>query len=124
MTFLLSEEQLEFREMATRFAREKIAPDYQKREVEARIDRALIRELGQLGLIAPELPEEFGGLGAPSVTTGVITEAIGYADVNVAYLQILSSLNGKIFSRPMRRRIWRMNGFPVSSRAKSFCASH
>jgi cyclohexanecarboxyl-CoA dehydrogenase len=98
MTFLLSEEQLEFREMATRFAREKIAPDYQKREVEARIDRALIRELGQLGLIAPELPEEFGGLGAPSVTTGVITEAIGYADVNVAYLQILSSLNGKILA--------------------------
>ncbi len=98
MTFQLTEEQLQFRDMATRFAREKIAPSYQKREVEAKIDRALIREIGQLGLIAPELPEEFGGLGAPSVTTGVIAEAIGYADVNVAYLQILSSLNGKILA--------------------------
>jgi cyclohexanecarboxyl-CoA dehydrogenase len=98
MTYQLSEEQLEFRNMATRFAREKIAPFYQKREVEAKIDRALIREIGQLGLIAPELPEEFGGLGAPSVTTGVIAEAIGHADVNVAYLQILASLNGKILA--------------------------
>lgn len=88
MSFQLSEDQVQFREMATRFAREKIAPFYQKREVEAKIDRALIRDLGRLGLIAPELPEEFGGLGAPSVTTGVIAEAIGYADVNVAYLQI------------------------------------
>ena len=98
MSFQLSEDQVQFREMATRFAREKIAPFYQKREVEAKIDRALIRDLGRLGLIAPELPEEFGGLGAPSVTTGVIAEAIGYADVNVAYLQILSSLNGKILA--------------------------
>lgn len=43
MSFLLNDEQLEFREMATRFAREKIAPDYQKREATACIDRGLIR---------------------------------------------------------------------------------
>ncbi len=98
MTCLLSDEQLQFREMATRFAREKIAPDYQKREAEGKIDRTLIREIGKLGLIAPELPEEFGGLGVPSITSGVIAEAIGYADINVAYLQILASLNGKILA--------------------------
>jgi cyclohexanecarboxyl-CoA dehydrogenase len=105
MTYQLNEDQLQFRDMATRFAREKVAPDYQKREAEGKIDRALIRELGQLGLIAPELPEEFGGLGAPSVTTGVIAEAIGHADVNVAYLQILSSLNGKILASHASRDI-------------------
>jgi cyclohexanecarboxyl-CoA dehydrogenase len=98
MTYVLTEEQLSFQEMAVRFAREKIAPGYQQREKDGKIDRALVREMGALGLIAPELPEAFGGMGAPSVTTGVITEAIGHADVNVAYLQILSSLNGAIIA--------------------------
>jgi len=98
MSYGLTDEQVAFQETATRFAREKIAPAYQQREKDAKIDRALVRELGALGLIAPELPEEFGGLGAPSLTTGLIAEAIGYADINVAYLQILSSLNGKIIA--------------------------
>jgi cyclohexanecarboxyl-CoA dehydrogenase len=39
-----------------------------------------------------------GGLGAPSLTSGLIAEAIGYADVNAAYIQILGSLNGKIIA--------------------------
>lgn len=85
-------------ETARRFAAERIAPDYQKREQQGRIDRGLVRDLGQLGLIAPELPERFGGLGLPSLTSGLIAEAIGYADINVAYLQILGSLNGKILA--------------------------
>jgi cyclohexanecarboxyl-CoA dehydrogenase len=98
MSFDLTEDQRAFQDTARRFAREKLAPGYQRREAEARIDRALVREMGGLGLIAPELPEELGGLGAPSLTSGLIAEAIGYADVNVAYLQILGSLNGKIIA--------------------------
>jgi cyclohexanecarboxyl-CoA dehydrogenase len=98
MSFDLTEDQRAFQDTARRFAREKLAPGYQLREAEARIDRALVREMGRLGLIAPELPEELGGLGAPSLTSGLIAEAIGYADINVAYLQILGSLNGKIIA--------------------------
>ncbi len=98
MSYGLTDEQVAFQETARRFAREKIAPAYQLREKDAKIDQALVHEMGALGLIAPELPEEFGGLGAPSLTTGLIAEAIGYADINVAYLQILASLNGKIIA--------------------------
>jgi cyclohexanecarboxyl-CoA dehydrogenase len=98
MSFDLNDDQLAFQETARRFAREKLAPGYQRREVEGRIDRALVREMGALGLIAPELPEEMGGLGVPSLTSGLIAEAIGYADVNAAYIQILGSLNGKIIT--------------------------
>jgi cyclohexanecarboxyl-CoA dehydrogenase len=81
-----------------RFAAERIAPGYLAREASARIDRALIREIGQLGLIAPEIPEHLGGLGLPSLTSGLIAEAVGHADLNVAYLQILGSLNSKIIA--------------------------
>lgn len=98
MSYDLTEDQRAFQEVARRFARDKLAQGYQRREVEGCIDRALVREMGGLGLIAPELPEEFGGLGAPSLTTGLIAEAIGYADINVAYIQILGSLNGKIIA--------------------------
>jgi cyclohexanecarboxyl-CoA dehydrogenase len=109
MRFDLNDDQLAFQETARRFAREKLAPGYQRREVEGRIDRALVREMGALGLIAPELPEEMGGLGAPSLTSGLIAEAIGYADVNAAYIQILGSLNGKIIAghaRPELAQQW------------------
>jgi len=95
---VLSEDQRAIIEVAKRFASERIAPDYQLREQHGRVDRTLVRDMGELGLIAPELPEAVGGLGLSSVTSGLISEAIGYADVNVAYLQILGSLNGKIIS--------------------------
>jgi cyclohexanecarboxyl-CoA dehydrogenase len=109
MSFDLNDDQLAFQETARRFAREKLAPGYQRREVEGRIDRSLVREMGALGLIAPELPEQMGGLGAPSLTSGLIAEAIGYADVNAAYIQILGSLNGKIIAghaRPELAQQW------------------
>ncbi len=96
---ILNDEQLQIRDTARRFARSKLAPGYQRREIDARVDRDLIREMGELGLIAPELPENLGGYGIPSVTSGVIAEEIGYGDMNVAYVQILGSLNGAIIAR-------------------------
>lgn len=96
---ILNDEQLQIRDTARRFARSKLAPGYQRREIDARVDRDLIREMGELGLIAPELPENLGGYGMPSVTSGVIAEEIGYGDMNVAYVQILGSLNGAIIAR-------------------------
>ncbi len=94
----LSDDLRSIQTIAQRFAKERIAPGYMAREASASIDRELIREIGQLGLIAPEIPEHLGGLGLPSVTSGLIAEAIGHADINVAYLQILGSLNAKIIA--------------------------
>ncbi|HRE21230.1 MAG TPA: acyl-CoA dehydrogenase family protein [Rhabdaerophilum sp.] len=117
----LSDEQREFQEVARRFSAEKIAPHYQKREIEARIDRALIRDMGSLGLIAPEIPEEFGGLGLPSLTSGLIAEQIGYGDINVAYAQILSSLTGKIMAEHAPRDL-ALEWLPkLTSGEKVFC---
>lgn len=117
----LSDEQREFQEVARRFSTEKVAPGYQKREIEARIDRTLIREMGSLGLIAPEIPEEFGGLGLPSLTSGLIAEQIGYGDINVAYAQILSSLTGKIMAEHAPRDL-ALEWLPkLTSGEKVFC---
>jgi len=96
MEFGFSEEQEAIRDTARRFAADKLAPSYRAREESGVIDRALVREMGALGLIAADLPEELGGLGLDSVSIGVIIEEIAYADLNVAYIQLLSSLIGQI----------------------------
>jgi cyclohexanecarboxyl-CoA dehydrogenase len=90
----LNEQQEAFREAAQRFAAEKLAPHYQKRATEHRLDRAMLREMGSLGLIGVDIPETYGGLGESSVTAGVIIEQIAYADFNASYVQLLASLMG------------------------------
>jgi cyclohexanecarboxyl-CoA dehydrogenase len=87
------------RDAASRFAREKLLPRYQAREVDAKYDRGLLREMGRLGLIAPELPEALGGLGLSHTACGLITEQIAYGDFNVSYVQVFGSLLGHVISR-------------------------
>ncbi|MBR0659070.1 cyclohexanecarboxyl-CoA dehydrogenase [Neoroseomonas oryzicola] len=99
MTTALTEEQRALQEAARRFARERIAPGYMAREKTGRVDRDLVREMGALGLIGADLPEEHGGLGAPSVTAGLAIEAVAHADINVSYVPLLASLNGQIIAR-------------------------
>ncbi len=99
MTRPLTDDQRAFQETAQRFTREKIAPGYMKREAEARLDRALLLEMGALGLIGADLPERYGGLGEPSVTAGLAIEALAYGDINVSYVPLLASLNGQIIAR-------------------------
>lgn len=94
MDFALTDEQQAIRDTAQRFAEERIAPDYAARERCGKIERSLVEEMGSLGFIGAELPEALGGLGAGSVTGGLIIEDISYADMNVGYIQLLGSLMG------------------------------
>jgi cyclohexanecarboxyl-CoA dehydrogenase len=109
MSVRFTAEQRAFQETAQRFAREKLAPHYRAREASGEVDRALVRQMGDLGLIGADLPEEYGGLGQPSLTAGLIIEAIAYGDFNVAYVQLLGSLQGQILARhaaPELARDW------------------
>jgi cyclohexanecarboxyl-CoA dehydrogenase len=98
MDFDFTEDQQAIRETAIRFARERLAPGYQQREAAATIDRGLIREIGDLGLLCPEMPEEYGGAGLDGVSAGLITEALCAADLNIGYLQVLGALAGLILT--------------------------
>ena len=99
MNFLPTEDQLAFRDTAARFAREKLAGTYLERAKGHNIDKKLMREMGALGLIGPDLPEEFGGMGLSYATAGLMTEAIAYADFNVSYIQLLASLMGGMVAK-------------------------
>lgn len=96
---IVGEEYADLKAVAERFASAKLRPFYQKRDTEARYDRALMREMGELGLIGPELPERFGGLGLTNLASGIVVEAIAYGDFNVAYVQSSGSLMGQVIAK-------------------------
>ncbi|MEQ1888419.1 MAG: acyl-CoA dehydrogenase family protein [Alphaproteobacteria bacterium] len=109
MDFSLSPEQRAFQETVRRFSAEKVAPFYQQRETDGVISIALRREMGALGMLGVELPEQFGGMGLDCVTAGISIEEVARADFNVAYIPLLISLLGAIVKQhpdeEMARRI-------------------
>ena len=97
------------RALARRFAADHLVSGYRSREAAGIFGKDLVRRMGSLGLIAPELPEEFGGLGAGSIYSGVIIEEVARADFNVGYVNVLASLNGQIlanFANSEIKRHW------------------
>ena len=93
---LFNEDQLAIRDLARRFAREQLLPAYQAREKSGVMDRALIRKMGELGLMGADLPEAYGGLGAPGVTAGIIAEELAYGDFNISAVPVGVSLLGTV----------------------------
>lgn len=94
----LNEDLQALAESARRFAAERVAPGFLERDKTRAFDRALLREMGELGFLVPELPEAFGGLGLGALAAGVIHEEIAYADLSLSYLNLLASLNAQILS--------------------------
>jgi cyclohexanecarboxyl-CoA dehydrogenase len=85
-------------EHARRFAEGRVAPGFQERDQTRVLDRDIMREMGAMGFIAPELPESVGGQGLGSLAAGVIHEEIARADLSISYINLLASLNGQILA--------------------------
>ncbi|RNF19625.1 putative acyl-CoA dehydrogenase [Trypanosoma conorhini] len=85
--FELSEQQREVRDLARRFAREKIAPAAAKLDQTMEYPDELFKEGWALGLINMHIPQEYGGLGA-SCLEGVLVQeelAWGCSGVSTAF---------------------------------------
>lgn len=79
-----------------------IAPGQHQREQDRFIALELRRDMGGLGLIAPELPMELGGRDERALTSGMIAEQIARGDLTVAYVQVIGSLVGQVLVRNAR----------------------
>ena len=99
MNFAFNEHQNAIRESVARFSAEVLAPGYKKRDQAGEIERSVIEQMGQMGLLGGELPEEYGGSGLDCVTAGLIIEEISRGDFNVGYIPLLTSLNGQIIAQ-------------------------
>ncbi|MBI3991814.1 MAG: acyl-CoA dehydrogenase family protein [Candidatus Lambdaproteobacteria bacterium] len=109
MDFGLSAEQEAIRDTARQFAKTRLLPNYQVLDEAGALDRAVIREMGGLGLIAATVPEALGGAGLDYLTQGLITEEVAYGDHSVSYVPLLSTLGADIImgnGTPELQREW------------------
>lgn len=77
---LLTEEQTMIRDMARNFARERLAPHSARWDSESTFPREALAEMGQLGLLGINVPEEWGGAGADFVSMAIALEEIARGD--------------------------------------------
>jgi len=80
----LSEEEAIFRETVREFAKEKLAPLAGPMDQEGKLDSRVVPWLFELGLMAIEIPEEYGGAGASFFMAILAIEEIAHADPAVA----------------------------------------
>lgn len=68
-----------FRDAVRRFASEEIAPHFERWELSGIVDRSFWHRSGERGLLCPQVPEEYGGVGADFRTNSIVIEELGYA---------------------------------------------
>ena len=78
--FTFTEEQDLLRDSVRRFAQKEIAPRITEMIEKRRIPSAIMEGLAKLNLLGMTVPEEYGGMGADAVTTGIAVEEIARAD--------------------------------------------
>src|SRR6476660_3394355 len=77
-----------FRDNVTRFFAEEVEPHYEKWEKDGIIPLTLYRKMGQQGLLCVDLPEAYGGVGAPFQFCCVVVEEAA----RMGYLALASNL--------------------------------
>ena len=97
MDFELSEEQRAVRDTFARFSDERIAPQAEALDEAAQYPRALINELGALGLFGMRYPEEVGGSGMGLAEFAIALEEIARGSMSLAGAAAMQSLMGTKF---------------------------
>ena len=83
MDFELNEEQKMMRDMARKFARDRIAPLIEEDEKEHRFRPEIVREMGEMGFFGAVIDEAYGGTGAGYLASAVMTMEV--AQVSASY---------------------------------------
>ena len=76
----LSEEERMVRDTAHQYCQDKLAPRVQDAFRHEKTDPAIFREMGELGLLGPTIPAEYGGAGLNYVCYGLIAREVERVD--------------------------------------------
>src|ERR1051325_10165619 len=78
-----SEDEQMFRASVREFAEGELRPRVEKMDEEGKMDKEVVRQLFELGLMGVETPEEFGGAGASFFTAIIGVEELSRVDPSV-----------------------------------------
>jgi glutaryl-CoA dehydrogenase len=90
----LTEEERMVRDNAQRYAQDKLMPRALEAFREEKFDRDVISEMGELGLLAVTLPEEYGGSEMGYVSYGLIAREVERVDSG--YRSVMSVINSLV----------------------------
>jgi glutaryl-CoA dehydrogenase len=76
----LTDEERMVRDTAEAYARDKLQPRVTDAFLEENFDRAILSEMGELGLLGATIPHEYGGAGLGYVSYGLIARAVERVD--------------------------------------------
>ncbi|MDG5489829.1 acyl-CoA dehydrogenase [Sphingomonas sp. BGYR3] len=76
----LDDDERMIRDTARAYAADKLAPRVIDAFAEERTDPAIFREMGEVGLLGPTIPAEYGGVGASYVAYGLIAREVERID--------------------------------------------
>lgn len=89
----LSEEERMVRDTARDYAQDKLMPRVLEAYRNEKFDREIMNEFGELGLLGPTIPEEYGGAGVNNVCYGLIAREVERVDSGYrSALSVQSSL--------------------------------
>jgi glutaryl-CoA dehydrogenase len=76
----LSDDERLIRDTAHAYAQERLQPRVTDAFLTEHTDPAIFREMGELGLLGPTIPEEYGGVGASYVAYGLVAREVERVD--------------------------------------------
>jgi glutaryl-CoA dehydrogenase len=76
----LTEDERLVRDTARDYAQEKLKPRVASAYMQERFDREIMDEMGELGLLGPTIPEEYGGAGLGYVAYGLVAREVERVD--------------------------------------------
>ncbi|OKH98451.1 acyl-CoA dehydrogenase [Streptomyces sp. CB02923] len=80
MNLELSEEQAAARQLAKGFVDREITPHAAAWDRAERVDRSIVKKLGEVGFLGLTVPEEYGGSGGGHLAYALVTEELGRGD--------------------------------------------
>lgn len=73
-----------FRDTVRRFIVDELDPNIDRYEQEGKTDREFWLKAGEMGLLCPQVPEEYGGLGLDFRYNAIVQEELNYAGASIA----------------------------------------
>lgn len=98
MDFKFTEEQQYVRDVARKFADERLFPNAGEFDKKAKLDRGIIKEMGDLGLMGVKVPEKYGGAGLDNLAYTISIEELARGCASHA---LVAAVHGSLFAVPL-----------------------